>query len=272
MERAAIDSISSLLASEDPAEIREGLAHARILLTDARPAERRALAEIVSGLFYLDPLDRPGFLPLLDDAIEIVASLGESALPMLLDLLDGGDMKAQIACGHALGRIGPQAITPLIAEYGTSAPTRRALILYAFGKIRSPEILKAVPLAIGAMLSPELELRDTAARALGKFAEVIPAGSLSGDLRLAVVERLMSMARDLNPSLRAKSVRALGKLAKCGHMTTIEEERMVKLCTAIVGTDGAENWDRAYIVRKEAEEALRAIRAVSASGPMPSHA
>jgi HEAT repeat protein len=182
---------------------------------------------------------------------------------MLLDLLDGGDMKAQIACGHALGRIGPRAITPLIAEYGTSAPTRRALILFAFGKIRSPQVLKAVPLAIEAMLSPDLELRDTATRALGKFAEVIPAGSLSGDLRLAVVERLRSMAREPNPSLRAKAVRALGKLAKCGHLTSLEQEGLETLCTAIVGTDGAQNWDRAYIVRKEAEEALRAIRTVS---------
>ena len=59
-------------------------------------------------------------------------------------------------------------------------------------------------------------MRDTATRALGKFAESIPAGSLTGDLRTAVIERLRTKHSDPIPRC-AKAVRSLGKLAKHGH-------------------------------------------------------
>ena len=57
----------------------------------------------------------------------------------------------------------PRPIDPLIAEYESTCPDPacRAFLLYALGKVKAPEIVKAAPLALEAAGSPDLELRDT---------------------------------------------------------------------------------------------------------------
>lgn len=254
MPQHSYENIESLLSSPDPANVLKGLHLARIELR--RGGDRQRLTEILVALFYIDPLDRPDLVPAVEEAVELISGLGAPAIPHLLEILDAGDMKAQIMVGQTLGRMGAEAIAPLIAEYHDSQnPTRRALILYALGKIKSPEILHAAHIALDAAASADAELRDTAARAIGKFAEAIPAGFLPEELRLRFLDRLYLDALESNPSLRAKAIRSLGKLARHGHMTDSEREKLSSTCRGLLGKDEAHTWDRAYIVRKEAAEA-----------------
>ena len=60
---------------------------------------------MISALFYIDPLDLPDHVPVIEDAI-LVGSLGAWAIPPLLQELGGGDVKAQMAIAQALGRMG----------------------------------------------------------------------------------------------------------------------------------------------------------------------
>jgi len=148
----------------------------------------------------------------------------------------------------------------LMLEYAsTTDPTRRSFILYTLGKIKSPKIVQAAPLALEAAQSPDRELRDTATRALGKFAESIPPENMSNELRAQFRERLHANLSDPHASIRAKAIRSLGKLAKYGHMTPAERAQLKVICERALGTDELAEWDRAYIVRKEAEEALRYV-------------
>jgi len=79
-------------------------------------------------------LDRPDPVPLLDEAINIVAGLGQWVIPALVDKLDAGGLKAQMAMAQVLGRMGDVAIRPLMTRYQAMAePARRAFILYALG-------------------------------------------------------------------------------------------------------------------------------------------
>lgn len=135
-------------------------------------------------------------------------------------------------------------------------PSMRAFILYALGKIKSPEVLKAAPAALAAAQSSDLELRDTATRTLGKFAECIPVATLSADVKQQFIKNLRSNLSDPNASVRAKAIRSLGKLGKYGHLTQPERDHLKPVCFQILGTDDNNDWDRAFIVRKEAGEAL----------------
>ena len=65
---------------------------------------------------------------------------------------------------------------------------------------------------------------------------------------------------DPSPGIRAKAVRSLGKLAKFGHLTSAERQKLKSTCLLILGKDENFEWDRAYVVRKEAEEALNYLR------------
>jgi HEAT repeat protein len=258
MNNRRYDEIATLLESHDPEDLRRGLGQVRIESRVADEAAVRQLCELIVPLFYIDTLDHPEHMPVVEDAIMVTADMGEAVIPVLIQTLEAGDVKAQMALAQALGWMGAKAIDPVIAEYGETCPDPacRAFLLYALGKIKSPEIVKAAPLALDAARSPDLELRDTATRAIGKFAESIPAGGLSKDVRLQLVEVLRRNLGDASPGVRAKAVRSLGKLAKFGHLTPAERAQLEETLRRLLGEDEHFEWDRAYIVRKEAKEAL----------------
>jgi HEAT repeat protein len=260
MSENAYRTIKLLLSSTEAADLRQGLELVKKEIARVGTAEARPLFEMVSAIFYIDPFDHPELVPILDEAVSLVVGFGDWVIPILIERLDAGDLKAQWAVANALGRIGADAIKPLMLEYAsTTDPTRRAFILYALGKIKSPKILQAVPLALDAAQSSDRELRDTATRALGKFVESIPPEDMSAELRQQFRERLHANLADSNASIRAKAIRSLGKLAKYGHLSATEREQLKAVCQRLLGTDEQADWDRAYIVRKEAEEALRYV-------------
>ncbi len=257
MKEDSRHAIQALLAGTRPEELRQGLEIIKREISRVGSDQAKPLFEMVSALFYIDPLDRPDLLPLLDDAISLTVGFGQWVIPGLIQQLEGGDLKAQIAVGHALGRIGADAIAPLMAEYDASPdPSRRAFVLYALGKIKSPKIVAAVRIALDAARASDRELRDTAMRAVGKFAESVAAGDLSDPDRRELVQALGGSLADQSPSIRAKAVRSLGKLARYGHLTPDERTHLKAVLAGILGRDERFEWDRAYLVRREAEEAL----------------
>jgi hypothetical protein len=73
---------------------------------------------------------------------------------------------------------------------------------------------------------------------------------------------------DPSASVRAKAIRSLGKLAKYDHLTDSERDQLKAVCRHIMGTDEAGEWDRAYVVRKEAKEALGYACVAGANSPL----
>ena len=250
-------NIRTLMASTRPEDMREGLRLVQEEIAKVGSSEAKPLFEIVSTLFYIDALDHPELVPILDAAVSLTVGFGAWVIPILVDNLDAGDIKAQWVVANILGRIGSDAIDPMMAQYASATnPTLRAFILYALGKVKSPKVVQAVAMALDAAQSASLELRDTATRALGKFAESIPPEHLSRELKRQLIECLRTNLSDPNASVRAKAIRSLGKLARYHHLTDSEREQLRAVCHHIMGTDDDADWDRAYVVRKEAREAL----------------
>jgi hypothetical protein len=251
-------TIASLLASNEPEELREGLSRIKEEISKVGSQDAKPLFEMLSAIFYIDPLDRPDLVPIRDEAISLVIGFGKWVIPALIQNLDDGDLKAQIVTADALGRMGADAIEPLMSKYETSTDlATRAFCLYALGKIRSPKIAAAAPIALDAAESPDRELRDTATRAIGRFAASIPESELPEDIRSGFIEKLYGNLKSTNKGIRAKAVRSLGKLAKHGHMTEAECKDLKAKLIPILGRDENFAWDYTYVVRKEAEEALQ---------------
>ena len=256
MQGKSYHAIETLLTSAKPEEVLRGLELAQEEMSKGDLDQVEQLYEMVSALFYIDQLDRPDLVPALEKAIDLVASLGTKVIPLLTRHLEAGDFKAQMAIAQALGRMGADAIDPLMEEYRSEVdPACHAFCLYALGHVSSPEVVKAAPIALEAAESPDQELRDTATRAIGKFAEAIPPERLPEDLRAGFVEKLKANLADRNPGIRAKAVRSLGKLAKYGHLTADERVWLKATLAHLLGEDEYYEWDRAYIVRREAKEA-----------------
>jgi len=260
MPKNSYSTIRTLLASTKIEELRQGLELARSEISRIGSNESKPLFEMVSTIFYIDPWDRPDLMPILDEAISLVVGFGEWVIPILVKNLDTTDIKAQFAVAQALGRIGTDAIKPLMAEYESLVdPALRSFVLYTLGKIKSPKIVQAAFIAIEAAQSDDLELRDTAIRVIGKFAESIPPSHLSEELHRGFIERLQTNLADPSISIRAKGVRSLGKLAKYGHLTAPEREKLKELCRLFLDIDEEDYECWPYIIRKEAKEALKYV-------------
>lgn len=252
-------SIEWLLASEKPREMREGLDRvkqeiARLGADDARP-----YFEMVSSLFSIDTLDRPDLMPILDEAIALLVGFGKWVIPYLIEKLDEGDIKAQMSIATALGRLGADGIGPLMNAYESACSEKRAFILFALGKVKSPKIVPAARLALDAAGDLDRELRDTGTRAIGKFLEVIVPDDLDEETRRQMHVVLRENLAEPNPSIRAKAVRSLGKMAHYGFMNDHERDSLEHTLMRILGKDEAFDWDRAYAVRREAERALQIL-------------
>lgn len=252
------ETIQALMASTTPEELHQGLVLVKQEISRVGSEDAKPLFEMVSAIFYIDPLDHPELVPIIDEAISLVVGFGDWVIPILIENLDAGDLKAELAIGHALGRIGADAIEPLVTEYQAAMdPGHRMFVLYALGKIKSPKIVQVAPLALEAARSPDLELRDTATRAIGKFIESIPPSELPDELLAAFIDTLQINLADPSPGVRAKAVRSFGKLAKFGFLNEAQQAQLKSLCELVLGIDENFEWDRAYIVRKEAQEALK---------------
>ena len=68
MSNEKLETIQSLLASTDPNDLRSGLELARQEISRVGTCEARPLFEMVAAIFYIDPLDHPELMPILDEA------------------------------------------------------------------------------------------------------------------------------------------------------------------------------------------------------------
>jgi HEAT repeat protein len=252
--------IKSLLNSQDPDKIHKGLVMIRKELPTIGEKDAVSLFDMVSALFYIDILDHPEHAKVLDEAVSLVADFGEFVVPILLNNLDAGDMKAQLAIGHAFGRVGESALEPLLESYKCEESEEcRIFLVYALGKIHSPKVLQAFEQVLDAAHSENLELRDTAVRALGNFIEEIAPKDLPAKYKEGMLEAIKLNLADPSPGVRSKAIRSYGKLARFGHLNKEEKEVCRQTCELLLGADDQYNWDRAYIVRKEAQEALNCL-------------
>ena len=254
------EKIKTLLSSENSEEIHQGLVLIREELPDIAEESALTLFEMVSALFYIDLLDHPEHAHVLDEAVSLVADFGEFVIPILLNNLDAGDMKAQLTIGHAFGRVGESALEPLLESFECEESEEcRIFLVYALGKIRSPKVLEAFEQVLEAARSENLELRDTAIRALGNFVEVIPPADLPEGYKKEMLDVIQVNLSDSSAGLRSKAIRSYGKLARFGHLTKEEKQKCKKTCELLLGVDDKFDWDRAYIVRKEAQDALNCL-------------
>lgn len=223
-------------------------------------ADFRAVVEGICSLFYIDTYDRPDLEPVLDLAVHYLGQQGPPVVPLLLEFMEGSDVKSHLHLAQAVAAVGAPALAHLRRFIATAEdPYSRSFGLFALGKLHDSQVHQALPEVLGALMHPDKEVRDSAARAVGKIAEVVPAQILSDRRRVEIFEALYRTLDDRMPGVRAKAVRSLGKLAGAGYLTGAQEAQLRETLHRLLGHDDAYDWDKAFIVRREAEEALARV-------------
>jgi len=257
MPEETLRSAIAKLTGATRSQLEDGVRDISRLMPALPDAEFRQAVEALCSLFYVDTYDHPELEPLLDLAAKCLARQGVKVVPLLLEFMEGSDVKSHIHLGQAIGMVGAAAIPALRRFIATADdPYSRAFALFAIGKVRAPEVAEALPEVIGSLMHPDKEVRDSAARAVGKIVEVVPPEQLGDRRRTEIYDALFRALDDKHAAVRAKAVRSLGKLALAGYLAGEQEEKLKTALRRMLGEGDAYDWDRAYIVRREAEEAL----------------
>lgn len=258
------DRIAADLAGADAGVACRALDRLGPRLRRLREPEHRRVIEMVCSLLYIDALDRPDFEEVLQRAMDVLADQGARVIPMLLAQLQGSDIKSHTYLARILAMMGDQAVPRLRTVIATAEdPYVRTFVLYALGKMTSRGVARALPEVIGSLMHPDREVRDSAARTLGKIAAVVPQRLLTPRRRREMFETLLRAARDVQPAVRAKAMRSLGKMAAAGLLNGRQQTMLERSARAALGESDVYAWDNAYIVRREARETLDRL----ASGP-----
>ncbi len=260
MNETKVEAALEDLASTDPARLGRAVEWLGRHLVGLPDAAFRASVEALCGLFFVDTFDRPDLEPLLARAETTLVHCGPRVIPQLLGFMKGSDIKSHFHLARALGRIGTPAIEPLRKFVATEDdPYCRSFGLFALGKIRDPEVNAALPEVAGCLMHPDREVRDSAARTLGRIVEVVPASLLSERRRTELFDALARCLSDAQPVVRAKTIRSLGKMGAAGYLSPAQVESTRQAAHAMLGHGEQYEWDLAYIVRREAQEALRLL-------------
>jgi hypothetical protein len=218
------------------------------------------IVEILASLFYIDLGDKPDWAPAVEDTVSVITSIGEPAVPTLIWLLGESDYKANLTMARVLGNIGPPAYGALKdLFYNPPTPWHRCLSMFALAKMHEGALMEIIPDTVNALDDSDREIRDTAARTIGRIIDSFHPGQVPQDFANHAYERLLLRLRDTSAVVRAKAVRSIGKMARNNYLDFDMLIVAIEAVRELLG-EGGEDPDPFYLVRKEAEGTLEWLR------------
>jgi len=259
-DKRNLESMLEGLNSTRPVIVEAAIRHLSLELEAMADADYRLAVDALCSLFYVDTSDRPDLEPALDHVTDLLAGQGSRVVCILLGRMEESDIKSHLYLARILGRIGLYALQPLRDVLtGTEDAYSRSFALYALGKMTCPEVVQALPEVLAGLEPTDREIQDSAARTLGRMVQVVPRAGFSSEDRSRMFQALVNASHLEHAAVRAKSIRSLGKMAAAGLMTMPEKETLQNLLHAVMDQAGDEQRERAFIVQKEAKQALAVL-------------
>jgi len=249
-----------LITSDDPEKISMGLEWFKEHIPGLEGEDYRQALQAVASVFTHDTYESPQYQGVVNEAVKVLVSQGELCIPYLLEMLADSDFKVEFNLAVVLGKMGSASVKPLMEAYQHSRhPAEKAFILYALGKISHDRISEAIPLMLAALDDSDREVRDSAARSLGKISEVIGPDKVPEDQRNEIFAKLLPKTRDEYSGVRSKAIRSLGKLSQNNFLTDEQKHELQTSLVEMLGKSGDFVWDSAFIVRREAEAVYKQL-------------
>jgi len=260
-KRFDLDRLAGDLAHGDAAVVQRAVGRLGARLGRMRNVDYRRAVEALCSLFYVDIADRPDLEAALERVMKLLTAQRARVVPLLLSQMRSSDIKSHLYLARTLGRIGRDALPRLRDLLAKSEdPYARAFALYAIGKMTGADVVRVLPEVLGGLMHPDKEVRDSAARTIGRIVATVPARRLPRGRRREIFDVLLRTSRDLEPPVRAKAIRSLGKMAAAGLLDSPQREVLAAAARSILGETEDFTWDNAYIVRREARETLQHLR------------
>ena len=228
-------------------------------LKDLTLDEKNELTAALSTVFYHH--DHAGITGMTKVAIKAekqIARFGCDVVPFLIEELINADAESAAYLGRAIALNGCSAIDHILKAWEENWEDDFATIniIQALSYFKTSEISKAIPQILVAGKSANFQVRSIALYSIGKLSRRIPSDAFDEALRNSMFDVVYENLSDRKPLVRKNAARTLGKMQKKGILISEHEKKVFLAFNAILGLDGRHKWDRAFIVRHEAEHFL----------------
>ncbi len=253
-----IEQITKHILLHDEDEVTLALKLAEDL-DELAPEEKIALTEAFSEIFYYH--DHSGITSMAKLAVraeQLVASMGCDVIPFLIEELMNADAESAAYFGKAIALNACQDIQPVLEAWEKNEDDEFAVanLILAISYYRTKDIVKALPLLLVGTKSESFQIRGMSLYALGKLAQRFKAKDFAEVTQLKLYDAIHHCFADPKPIVRQNAVMAMGKMQQRGLLTEPQRIQIQAAYKSILGTDDRHQWDRAYIVRNEAQHFL----------------
>jgi len=187
-----------------------------------------------------------------------IAKFGPEMIPLLLKHLIEADSETAVYIGKALARNGTEGLNYLIPKLAEYRDRNHNLInhLQALSYFKIPEATTTVPFVLSVAQHVNHQVTSAALHTVGRFAQNLPSSAFSDELRSFIFNTCFRFLSHTQGLVRKNAARTLGKLLRKGLLSEENEKKTYKAFLSITGRDDHHNWDRDFIVRREAEDFL----------------
>ncbi|MBL7846114.1 MAG: sulfide/dihydroorotate dehydrogenase-like FAD/NAD-binding protein [Cyclobacteriaceae bacterium] len=187
-----------------------------------------------------------------------IAKFGPEMMPVLFNRLVEADSETANYYGKALARNGVAGLNYLFPKLSEHRSRDHDLInlIQALAYFKIPDAASTVPFVLSVAQHVNHQVTSMALYTIGRLVQQLPPSAFSDELRQFIFSscfRFLSHAQGL---VRKNAARTLGKMLRKGLLSAENEKKLYKAFLSICGRDEQHNWDRAFIVRREAEDFL----------------
>lgn len=191
-----------------------------------------------------------------------IVRFGPELIPFLVDEIIEADSESAVYFGQTLARHGNTGLQYLVSKVKDFQHQEHYLIniIQAFSYFRISEVINAIPDILLMAKSHNHQVTSMSLYTAGRLVQRLPQVSFNTEIKELMFDSVFYFLSNPQGLVRKNAARCLGKMMRKGLLSYENEKKLNKVFLAITGRDEKNNWDRAFIVRREAEEFLPYFR------------
>lgn len=253
-----VNTIIQSLDTRSEESVRQALNAAKAL-SDLTTNEKLSLTKALSEVFFHVHHTGSSSMPKLAVMTEkFIAKFGVEMIPFLFKEILAADTETAVDFGKCLARNGVVGLEFILSKLDDYRDHDHDLInlIQVLSLFKIPEAAKAIPVILTAAQHNNHQVTSMGLHAIGRLVQKLRPTAFSEELRLKTFDAVFRYLSNPQVLVRKNAARALGKMLRKGLLSEENEQKLYKTFLAIAGRDEHHNWDRAFIVRREAEDFL----------------
>lgn len=251
-----VDQIIQKLNTDSVESVAETLAQLKEI-SDISQEQKMVLGQALTEVFFQAHHTGATRIPKLAVHVEKrIASFGPSMIPYLFEEIIEADSESATYFGKTLARIGNPGLEFLLPQLSAFKEDEHALInlIQVFSYFKIPETVQAIGPILDVAKHSNHQVTSMALYTVGRLVQRLPLSCFTPPIKSSLFNSVAGFLSHREALVRKNAARALGKMLRKGLLTVEEEKKVYKAFMSITGKDDHHNWDRAFIVRREAED------------------